>query len=58
MDDLLRLVAELRGEVKRPRSIKRESEKETGWWSHTVPSPRQAYPPSTSQETVALLPPS
>ncbi|GAB0205675.1 hypothetical protein GRJ2_003033100 [Grus japonensis] len=40
VDDLLSLVAELREEVERLRSI-REAEKEIDWWSQALPSPRQ-----------------
>jgi len=39
VDDLLSLVAELREEVERLRSI-RESEKEIDWWNHALPSLR------------------
>ncbi|GAB0207770.1 mitochondrial enolase superfamily member 1 [Grus japonensis] len=39
-DDLLSLVAELREEVERLRSI-REAEKEIDWWSQALPSLRQ-----------------
>ncbi|XP_040974865.1 uncharacterized protein LOC121232493 [Aquila chrysaetos chrysaetos] len=50
LDDLLSLVAELREEVQRLRSI-RESEKEGGWWNHALPSPRQKQeqPPEKKQ---------
>ncbi|KAK4828521.1 hypothetical protein QYF61_026943 [Mycteria americana] len=39
-DDLLCMVAELREEVERLRSI-REAEKEIDWWCHALPRPRQ-----------------
>jgi len=41
VDDLLSLVAELKDEVKRLRSI-RECEREIDLWSHALPSPKQA----------------
>ena len=37
--DLLSLVAELKEEVERLRSIQ-ECEREINWWSGTLPSPR------------------
>jgi len=40
VNDLLGLVAELKEEVERLRSI-RECEREMGWWSRTLPSLRQ-----------------
>ena len=40
VDDLLGLVAELKEEVERLRSI-RECEREIDWWSRTLPSLRQ-----------------
>lgn len=40
VDDLLNLVAELKEEVERLKSIK-ECEREIDWWSHTLPSLRE-----------------
>ena len=40
LDDLLSLVAELKEEVKRLRSI-RECEREIDWWSSILASPKQ-----------------
>ena len=53
--DLLSLVAELWEEVRRLRSI-RDSERESDWWSHTLPTLRQTQEPATTQET--KVPPS
>ncbi|GAB0208393.1 hypothetical protein GRJ2_003305000 [Grus japonensis] len=47
-DDLLSLVAELREEVERLRSI-REAEKEIDWWSQALPSLRQKQGQLTDQ---------
>ena len=54
MDDLLGLVAELREEVERLRSIReaeRERERERDWWSQALPSRRQkqGQPPDRTQ---------
>jgi len=48
LDCLLGLMAELRDEVDRLRSI-RESEQEIDWWSHSLTSlkPKQGHPPET-----------
>lgn len=54
MDDLLSLVAELRVEVERLRSI-RDIEKDIDWWSCTHSSLRQMHPLSTSQEAIDPL---
>lgn len=48
-DDLLIMVAELREEVERLRSI-RDPEEEIGWWSHSTPSLWQMHQPAASQE--------
>ena len=51
MDDLPSLVAELREEVERLRSI-RESEKEIDWWNQALSSLRQKQeqPPEKTQD--------
>ncbi|GAB0208322.1 hypothetical protein GRJ2_003297900 [Grus japonensis] len=49
VDDLLSLVAELREEVERLRSI-REAEKEIDWWSQALPSLRQKQTPDKTQD--------
>ncbi|GAB0178621.1 hypothetical protein GRJ2_000327400 [Grus japonensis] len=48
VDDLLSLVAELREEVERLRSI-REAEREIDWWSQTLPSLKQKQGQLTDQ---------
>ncbi|GAB0208697.1 hypothetical protein GRJ2_003335400 [Grus japonensis] len=48
VDDLLSLVAELREEVERLRSI-REAEREIDWWSQALPSLRQKQGQLTDQ---------
>ena len=51
VDDLLSMVAELREEVERLRSI-RESEKEIDWWNQALSSLRQKQeqPPEKNQD--------
>ena len=51
---LLSLVAELREEVRRLRSI-RESERKIDWWKHTLPTQRQTHEPATTQEAKVPL---
>jgi len=51
VDNLLSLVAELREEVDRLRSV-RESEQEIDWWSHALTSlkPEQGQPPEKAHD--------
>ncbi|KAM9663018.1 uncharacterized protein ACIBXB_016421 [Morphnus guianensis] len=55
VDDLLSLVAELKEEVERLRSI-RECERETDWWAHTLPSLGQGQQMEALQEAEVPLP--
>ncbi|KAK4808483.1 hypothetical protein QYF61_005800, partial [Mycteria americana] len=55
VDDLLSLVAELKEEVERLRSI-RECEREIDWWSHTLPSLRLRQQVEAPQEAEDPLP--
>jgi len=52
---LLILVAELKEEVERLRSI-RECNREIDWWSHALPSPKQVQRMDVPQEAVDPLP--
>ena len=56
VDDLLGLVAELKEEVERLRSI-RECEREIDWWTRTLPSLRQRQQREAPQEAEVPLPP-
>jgi len=55
VNDLLSLVAELKEEVEILRII-RECEREIDWWSHALPSPRQAQRMDTPREADDPLP--
>jgi len=55
VDDLLSLVAELKEEAERLRSI-RKCEREIDWWSHALPSPKQAQRMDAPQEAEDPLP--
>jgi len=55
VDDLVRLVAELKEEVERLRAI-RECEREIDWWSDSLQGLKERYRGETPQTEVDLLP--
>jgi len=55
VNDLLSLVAELKEEVERLRSIQ-ECEREIDWWSRSLPSLRQRQQEAAPQVAEDLLP--
>ena len=55
VEDLLSMVAELKEEVTRLRTI-RECKREIDWWSHSLPSLRRAHQLEASREGEAPLP--
>jgi len=55
VNDLLSLVAELKEEVERLRSI-RECEREIDWWGNTMPSLRQRQQEEAPQKAENPLP--